>query len=234
MDENLTPLEDPVVERMVALVQAWDEAGDHKAIFLRCYMMMTRNMHTALARGEFDDPAWVNQLLHRFANYYFVALDAYQDAPTSAPAVWQLAHNLALETRLTPLQKLLLGVNAHINHDLVFTLVDLLEPEWQALTPDQRTRRYSDHCHVNDVIGQTIDAVQDQVLEPSMPLLKLFDVLLGPVDEFLISRLISGWREDVWQHATGLLATSPVHTQLAGQVEAHALRLGKMIARLGR
>ncbi len=32
---------------------------------------------------------------------------------------------------------------------------------------------YTDHCHVNDVIGGTIDAVQDQVIEPAMPVMDI-------------------------------------------------------------
>ena len=127
---------------------------------------------------------------------------------------------------------MLLGVNAHINYDLVFTLVDMLEPEWQGLSPEQRTHRYNDHCRVNNIIGRTIDAVQDQVLEPGMPLMDLVDKLLGPVDEFLISHLISNWREDVWQNAAELLGTGSERNKLEGQIEAHALRVGRVISRL--
>jgi len=191
-------------------------------------------MLVAIERQEFNDPTWVNRLLQRFANYYFVALDAYQLSPTSSPRVWQLAHNSAKNPQVTSLQNLLLGVNAHINYDLVFTLVDLLQPEWTGLSPSQRSSRYADHCQVNTVIGRTIDAAQDQVLEPGMPLMNWIDTLLGPLDEFLISRLITRWRESVCQNATCLLDTQEAGNQarLIGEIEAEALQTGKIISGL--
>jgi hypothetical protein len=222
---------DPVVEHMQSLIREWEEASDQRAIFLSCYLMMTSNMLSAIEQKEFNDPAWVDRLLHRFAEYYFVALEAYEQEPTAAPPVWQLAHKATQEPGALALQKLLLGVNAHINYDLVLTLVDLLGPEWVALTEEQRYARYADHCHVNDVIGATIDAVQDQVLEPSTPLMDVIDRALGPLDEMLISRLIRDWREKVWQNATRLLETSEPDEQalLIRQVEEEALRLGRII-----
>lgn len=223
---------DPAVERMQALVQQWQSISDNRAIFLSCYLMMTRNMHHAIKQNEFHDAVWVDALLHRFADYYFTALDAYERDELLAPPVWQVAHNAARQHDATPLQELLLGVNAHINYDLVLALVDLLEPEWESLTEEQQSMRYSDHCHVNDVIGCTIDAVQDQVLEPAMPMMDLIDRFLGPLDEKLISHLLAGWREKVWENALRVLQTREPddRAQLVHQVEEHALQLGRRIA----
>jgi len=86
-------------------------------------------------------------------------------------------------------------------------LVDLLEAEWSNLSNEQRTARYADYCHVNEVLARTVDRVQDQVLEPAMPGMNLIDVLMGPLDELVVSRLITGWRETVWQSACRLLDT---------------------------
>jgi histidinol phosphatase-like PHP family hydrolase len=126
---------------------------------------------------------------------------------------------------------LLIGVNAHINYDLVLTLVDMLRPEWHNHTEQQRASRYRDHCQINNIIGLTIDAVQDQVLEPAMPVMDLVDRLLGSVDERLISRLITHWREKVWLHATHLLDTNNPDTQqrLIQQIEEEAIETGKFI-----
>ena len=198
---------------MHARIQAWQQAGDDKALFLSCYAMMTSNILGVINQQEFNDSAWVNQLLHRFADYYFVALAAYESGPATAPRVWQLAHNAAADGSVPAISKLLLGVNAHINYDLVLSLVDLLRPEWESLSDSRRAERYADHCRVNDVIGGTIDAVQDEVLEPAMPIMDLVDKLLGPVDEFLVSHLITHWRETVWHNAGRLLAVTDSQQQ---------------------
>ncbi len=126
-------VDDPTVRRMQALISQWEAETDQRATFLSCYLMMTRNMLSAIRQQEFNDAAWVDELLHRFANYYFVALEAYEQDALQAPPVWQVAHNAARQSRGLPLQELLLGVNAHINYDLVLTLVTLLQPEWENL-----------------------------------------------------------------------------------------------------
>ena len=244
---------DPAMRRMQALIDQWEAAGDRRTVFLRCYRLMTGNMLAAIDRQEFHDPAWVGKLLHRFADYYFIALEAYeadqanqkggagngssigQADSFATPLVWQQAHNAACQPGNLALQNLLLGVNAHINYDLVLALADILETEWNGLPESQRTLRYEDHCQVNRVIGNTIDAVQDQVLEPAMPVMDIFDRLMGPVDEFLISRLLAHWRESVWHNAVRLLeAGEPeLRARLVKQFEADVLELGGII-QLGR
>ena len=225
------PTSAPIITHMQSRIREWEAASDDKALFLNCYMMMTSNVLVAIQQQEFDDSAWVNRLLNHFADYYFAALEAYERDPVSAPAVWQRAHAVTRNSEFAALQKLLLGVNAHINYDLVFTLVDLLRPEWRNLSAPQRAARYADHCHVNDVIGRTIDAVQDQVLEPAMLGMDYIDKLLGPIDEILISRLITQWREAVWLNAMSLLSTDDAQEQarLTRQVEEEALKTAEFI-----
>ena len=103
------------------------------------------------------------------------------------------------------MQDLVLGVNAHINYDLVFALVDILALEWPQLSEDQRKMRYRDHCRVNEIIYHTIRAVQDQVIERYQPEFAFIDKALGPIDEWMTSLLISEWRQEVWEHATQIL-----------------------------
>lgn len=225
--------DDVLLAQMEAQIRQWEQASDRRAIFLKCYLMMTRNMLSAIANGEFHDPDWVGRLLENFAGYYFLALEAYEHNPATAPRVWQLANQATRDPQVLALQMLLLGVNAHINYDLVLSLVDLLGPEWGGLSAEQRLERYADHCHVNQVIGFTIDAVQDQVIEPAMPVMDLFDKLLGPLDERVTSALLSRWRENVWQNAIQVLEAmdSEERQRLLQEVEQDALRIGERIHR---
>jgi len=220
-----------LVNRMQAQVQAWEAVADGRALFLSCYQLMTRNMFAALAASEFVDPLWVDRLLHRFADYYFDALELYERDSGAAPAVWRVAHEVARRREGVALRKVLLGVNAHINYDLVLTVAELLQPEWLDLGVEQRVIRQADHEHVNEVIGRTIDSVQDQILDPAMPLLDVFDKMLGPLDELLISRMITRWRHTVWRNAVNLTETTQVDARqrLIAQVEAEALKIGRWI-----
>ncbi|MEM6377998.1 MAG: DUF5995 family protein, partial [Bacteroidota bacterium] len=64
----------PVIQKMLEHVQEWERRADKRAVFLRCYSMMTDNMLAALEEKRFQDNPWVKRLLHRFADYYFEAL----------------------------------------------------------------------------------------------------------------------------------------------------------------
>jgi hypothetical protein len=221
------PDEKTILSRMTALVDHWEAAHDRRAIFLGCYRLMTRNMLDAIEAGRFQDDVWVAQLLHRFADYYFAALDRFDQDSPDTPAVWRLAFDATHDEGVTTLQHLLLGVNAHINFDLVFALYDQLAPEWAILSAEQRAQRHADHELVNRIIGETVDAVQDQVIDRHSPWFDFVDKLLGPVDEWLTSRLISHWREEVWENAIRyLVLTVPQdRAALRQHIEQQAVRL---------
>jgi hypothetical protein len=197
--------ENSVMIRMKELLVKWEAANDHRLIFLSCYRMMTQNILDAIEAQDFEDSAWVSRLMEHFAEYYFRALDAFESKQTNPPTAWQIAFTAAQNPHTNVLQDLVLGVNAHINYDLVLALSDVLAPEWQQLSVDQRTMRYRDHCHVNDIINHTINAVQDQVIDRFEPMFGLMDKFLGPIDEWMTSLLISDWREEVWEHVTQII-----------------------------
>jgi hypothetical protein len=220
-----------VLIRMGNNVQQWEAAHDRRGIFLGCYALMTGNMLDALDAGRFADDAWVARLLQRFAEYYFDALELYEARQPATPRVWQLAHETALRENVMTVQQLLIGVNAHINYDLVFAVAELLSPEWETLTAEQRDQRRADYDLVNAIIGETIDRVQDQILEARSPWLDLVDRLLGPVDEWLISEIIMRWRDEVWREAVRYVqtATPDEREALRHHVEREALQLGRAI-----
>lgn len=223
-----------VTERMEALVQQWESTGDNRSIFLGCYLLMTRNMLVAINHDEFKDSKWVNRLLNRFAEYYFVAVDEYEDKRPEIPIVWQIAMEKANHADTFVIQNLLLGVNAHINYDLVYTLEETLYVEWENLSETEREIRFLDHCQVNEVIGRTIDAVHDTIIESRVPRLDLIDKVLGPIDEWSISWLISKWRYEVWENAVSLLEIREQHQRemLRRTIEKKAVDRAEMILRI--
>ena len=111
------------------------------------------------------------------------------------------------------------------------TMVDQLRAEWSELSEEERATRYANHCYVNEVLARTIDSVQDEVWEPAMRGMALVDRLLGPLDELLISRLITRWRETVWQYAYRLLEAESAEEEAAllCEVEEKTLKLGNLI-----
>lgn len=218
---------DPIA-RMDALASVWLTGADGRGTFLACYRLMTGSMRGASDR--FADPAWVDRLLVRFADYYFDGLDAYDRDPDAAPPAWRLAHDSCREPH-AELQRLLLGISAHINVDLPLTVEELLAPEWPALDAAAREVRRADFLAVNEVIGATVDAVQDSVVEAAVPVLKVFDVLLGRLDEFVASRLLYGWRDRAWENAVALVEAPDADARAAvvAGMERDALAIGRLI-----
>jgi hypothetical protein len=200
----MEPVETGTIERMATYLRTW-ESGDRRRIFLDCYSRMTRNMLAGIKEDRFEDAEWVTGLLHHFADYYFDALTGFERSDERVPSVWIHAHLASRNPKTTTLQNLLLGVNAHINFDLVFALSDVLAPEWADADAALREMRYRDHCLVNRIIGETVDEVQDEVVEVYSPSLNVVDTFGGPVDELLASWLISRWREKVWQRAVEMV-----------------------------
>ena len=193
-----------VLHQMDALINHWKSQNDSRHIFLSCYRMMTSNMLEAINKKEFHDSDWIYKLLHKFADYYFNALKWY-DCGEEVPRVWQEVHQLTQTKKMRHVQYLLIGVNAHINYDLVLTLVDMLNEEWDQLSENEKIKHFEDHCKVNEIIGATIDKVQDEILAPADPVLKWIDNAFGRLDELLLSKLISSWRKDVWDNALHMM-----------------------------
>jgi hypothetical protein len=221
------------LDRMEALAAAWYAAGDRRALFADTYVRMTRAMQDAVDAREFVDNAWVARLVDRFADYYFVAVDAHGavagPAPT-CPLVWREAFDACTRTDVNELQTILLGINAHINHDLALALADVLE-DWPTLDDATRAVRLADHGRVNTIIGRTVDEVQADVLERADPMIGVVDVLLGRMDEWLFARLAAHYRENVWEDTQRLLAarTPDERVAVVAELDRHAQRLGHLI-----
>ena len=141
-----------MLQQMDAHVRNWQQQDDQRHVFLTCYRMMTANMLLAIEENKFHDREWVSKLLHHFADYYFEAVSCY-DCGNNVPPVWQEVHQLTMQNKLLKVQSLMIGVNAHINYDLVLALYDLLEPDWNQLSETDREKRYEDHCKVNEIIA---------------------------------------------------------------------------------
>ena len=94
-------------------------------------------------------------------------------------------------------QDLVLGVNAHINHDLALALTQV------SIDPD-RSKRYKDHTTVNLVLEAVTDALQGRIAEMYAPILGVFDRAIGSLDEALANFRVAKARENAWAAAVSL------------------------------
>lgn len=206
---------DKLLDRMNSNIQCWEKDSDSRQLFLKCYTMMSVNMNNGVQKGEFYDANWISYLIVRFSEYYFEALDLYEQLSPETPKVWKQVHDSTTHQKLHVLQHLLIGVNTHINYDLPLALYDCLHKEWQSLDENTRINRKKDYELVNIIIANTIDAVQDDIIAPMSPMSYVFDRLMGRMDEWFLSKLLTGWRTDVWEVTQNLLqASSPANREI--------------------
>ncbi|WP_154855998.1 DUF5995 family protein [Cyclobacterium xiamenense] len=211
--------------RMNERVNGWRGVGDQRHVFLGCYTLMSQAMHEAIEEGQFTNAPWVSRLLLRFSEYYFEALSRYDQDPDRSPLVWRQVHDACLNPEINVTQHLLLGVNAHINYDLPLALHDCLAENWLQLPEKEKESLRTDHELVNEIIARTIDTVQDSIVNPSSWTMEALDVFMGRLDEWLLSKLISSWRNDVWEVNLHLLASATEEQRAYIRKEQEALVL---------
>ena len=96
-------------------------AEDASGYFPAMYARITKAVETAAAEGRFADGARMEAFARAFAAWY----PPMRDDALRVPGSWQSAFDVAKDPRLMIVQHLLLGINAHVNHDLPQVVVAL-------------------------------------------------------------------------------------------------------------
>ena len=202
---------DEALIALTAVEQTLRARQDRRAIFTTAYLVITGAIQQRIRAGWFADNRWVDQYAVRFANLYREALLAYETGNLAAvPKAWRLSFDTSAHNQGLLIQDLVLGINAHINHDLALSLVDV------GIDPD-RAQRYHDHTRVNVILQAATDRLQDQVCELYAPILRLLDLAGGRLDEELASFSVAKARESAWLTAVALVNTT-------NEIERGALR----------
>jgi uncharacterized protein DUF5995 len=209
-----------------SLEEALRAANDRRAVFVGAYLTITSAMNEAIEAGEFRDAAWARTYLVHFAQLYMEAFRAFEQGDRErVPTAWLVAFELSASGRGMTLQHLLLGVNAHINHDLAIALAR------SGIDPD-RPMRYDDHTGVNAVLKRTANALQDHVERLYSPALHFLDEIFGQWDEEFSTLMVDRARETAWSHCLDLVDCSCEEEQavVMRRIDDHAGALARLIA----
>ncbi|CAN5687603.1 DUF5995 family protein [soil metagenome] len=171
---------------------------DRRGVFATAYLQITRAIERELALGSFQDAAWTAHYLVAFGNLYRNAALAFDSGDMSnVPKAWRLAFQAARDGEGLVIQHLVLGINAHINHDLALALlVAGIDPG--------RSMRYADHTRVNSILERTTEDLKHQVSSLHAPLLQRIDWIAGRLDDDLTRFSIPKAREHAWTFAVML------------------------------
>jgi Family of unknown function (DUF5995) len=191
------------VDDVITLIRELEAAlpaGDGVRWFLRLYLPVTEGVaESARPGGPYGDPRCVRWLDVVFANHFFRALRDWTRAPGRAPKAWAPLFEARGRRDLAPIQFALAGMNAHVNRDLAFALVET----WDALDlgPDRSAVTYRDFVLVNELL----EAVETQVkAEFATGALGHVERSLGDLDDAVAMWKVSRARDAAWANAEAM------------------------------
>lgn len=159
------------------------------------YRKTTIEVKNGLEAGRFEDAERLERLDVVFADRYLDAYDCYMRGETPTEA-WAYAFQMAGSGYPSVIQHLLLGMNAHINLDLGISAAGIAPGDaLPALKADFDT--------VNDILGELVDRVQEDVCAV-FPAFRALDALAGALDERAVHFSVRKARDGAWTKARRL------------------------------
>lgn len=198
LDEPFRSVDD-AYDRLAAVEEHLRDRSDRRSVFLTVYTEMTGAVRERIRAAEFADPDWVRSYLVEFADWYREAVIAFERGRWNAvPAPWLIAFNASLSDYTLFVQDALLGISAHINYDLPYTLHEV------GIDPGRASKR-ADHDAINGILARLVDVVKRAMAEvyAAEGYASVSD-LLGSFDEdFTLFGLVES-RNLAWRNAVHL------------------------------
>jgi uncharacterized protein DUF5995 len=211
MADMVTLLAQPVanvqdVLRMMAVLDQSLPDEDGVKWFNRLYWLVTQNIARHMANAaEWQTLDWLSLMTPVFAQYYFRAVQQAAIAVSACPRAWRPLFQQRRDRRVARLQFALAGMNAHINRDLPYALVDTFHALHRPLTAS--TPEHADYEHVNDILEES----ERQVMhDPMERLTEDIGGDLGPLVDVVAMWSVRAAREAAWHTAELLWAVPDV------------------------
>ncbi len=199
---------DDVIEMLrrmsVALEGLADPSGNNPVLaFNELYLRITKDVKQNIVAGTYHDSFFMEILDVEFAKLYFEALQGWvhdRIVPASWALLFQLEHD---GERHSDFEGALLGVNAHINRDLTFAL---LNANARAGEPADWDKRHQDYDQINTIFGDRLDPIVNQLVDSltskSWNLIwRIVDDSLQDIDEWIMRKTIVKCRDRAWNRS---------------------------------
>ncbi len=192
--ENQAKTIDDVLNELDSIIDNSIKENNRLGIFAYIYRRTTAQIKQAIADKKFEDNDRMQKLDVVFANLY---LNAYKNffLNKTISKSW-LAAFQAKNQKLTIIQHIILGMNAHINLDLGIAASGIV-------SPDKIEDLKNDFMLVNQILKDLINEMQDRVSRVSR-LMFLLDWIGQNEDEKIINFSIVKAREQAWDFANSL------------------------------
>lgn len=219
-DPKLPTTIDEVLAELDRIIEQSRQENDYIGLFAYVYRRTTAAIQQGIEEGVFEDGPRMEHFDVYFANLYIQAHRNFRaHQPTSS--AWQICFD-ARFIKMTALQHVLMGMNAHINLDLGIAAASTSEGP-------QLLQMKNDFNKVNKILNSIIDEIQASLSRIS-PFMFILDWVGGRKDEKLVDFGIRRFRQQAWMMACELaLALEDDKPRLITQVDKKTTDLSRAI-----
>ncbi|MFI1996084.1 DUF5995 family protein [Actinoplanes sp. NPDC020271] len=196
-----TPPEDiaGVIERIGNVQEILDSlppspGNNRVAAFNTLYLTITEQVADSLTGPDVTDPHWLETLDVEFARLYFKALGTWGVTGANPAGAWEVLFRRAHDDTVTAMDAAVLGVNAHINHDLALAVV----ATWERLGYPGDGPQHPDYLLVNKIFYQQIPLLRRRFATAWQ--LEI-DRCVGDLDDWSQRILVRTTRAMAWEQA---------------------------------
>jgi hypothetical protein len=240
LDEGSVPLHPRSAAEALAALEAVSERllrdGDPRAAFPDVYSIITRRVAECVALGDghlFLEPSWISRLAGRFCERYLETLRWSLGRRAQDTAAWSIAYDRGEAGAALPLQRVLLGLSAHINYDLPIGIARTLSELGAEAEPWRVARFRRDHDAVNRLLRASVPEAFDRLVgrHGCAASRILHARAYGPA-EWMAMELLTTWRSRVWDDAMELLdaRTEAPRRRVLRRLERRASRIAHVLA----
>lgn len=216
-EPHMHTIED-VLRELNRIIEDAVQSNDYLGVFAYVYWRTTQRIQEGIAQGEFANPEKMERFDVAFAKRYIDAYWQFKDGQTPTQS-WLSSFHARLQ-KLTLMQHLLMGMNAHINLDLGIVAAEA--------APGEKIQEIeADFMKVNAILASLTDEMQARMGRVSI-LIAWLDKIGGKKDELVADLGILLSREYAWFVARQLAMRSS-EEQLA-----YIQKVDQDIARLSR
>ena len=177
------------------------------SVFNTAYLVITQEIADRAEDGYFAHPKFVEQFTVAFAHYYFDALNKMGRNISALPVAWRLTHQAAIDGKAPQAIVLLMGANAHINHDLPLVLAQLI-------SETRAKELFTDVLKVDRILMRSGKAIIPLFSERSR-----WQNWVKKNLQFLYYRptmwMVMYWRVRAWKDSRGIMHAAARHNHYA-------------------
>lgn len=213
---------DEVLEELDRIIENTIVGNNYLGIFAYVYRRTTAQIKEAIHEKQFEDNERMQQMDVAFANLYLTAYQRYSNSQKCS-ASWEMAFRAKFE-KITIIQHLLLGMNAHINMDLGIAAA--------TFTPGlSMPALKNDFMKVNQILTDLTNEMQNRMTKVSR-LMIILDWMGKNTDELIVNFSMVKAREQAWNLACVLSNTDDAERKSVIEVTDHTIAgLGTIIKR---